>query len=454
MLLWILVAVGAFHGAYTSGKMSFLILVYLFALIQLAQADTWRKAAYSGFAVGILIAAGWLGFFWSIFGGGAVALWCVYAFWIGLFVAVARLCLRRSGSKWRWMLIPFVWLGLEYFRSELYYLRFSWLAPGCAFADVPWQTPLKHAGMYGMGFLLVSVAAAAAFAWQKSLIRSLAVLLVGAGSIWLGALTIEHGPPPHPAAGVHVAGIQMEFPSEDEVLLRLNELVRQHPDTELVVLSEYTFSGPVPEKVKEWCRENRRFLIVGGKDRAPAGNFYNTAFVVGPEGNIAFRQVKAVPIQFFKDGLPAPEQKLWNSPWGKIGICICYDLSYTRVADRLVRLGAQALIVPTMDVMEWGRSQHELHARITPVRAAEYGIPIFRLASSGISQCADRTGRVLQTAPCPGDGATLLGTLDIAGAGKLPLDRWLAPFATGVTAVLVIGLLGWQRFGGLGRFFR
>jgi apolipoprotein N-acyltransferase len=54
-----------------------------------------------------------------------------------------------------------------------------------------------------------------------------------------------------------------------------------------------------------------------------------------------------------------------------IGICICYDLSYSRVTDRLLRLGAQALIVPTMDLIDWGRRQHELHARVAPMRAAE-----------------------------------------------------------------------------------
>ena len=159
----------------------------------------------------------------------------------------------------------------------------------------------------------------------------------------------------------------------------------------------------------------------------PGGNFYNTAFVVGPDGTVVFRQVKTVPIQFLKDGLPAPEQKLWDSPWGKIGICICYDLSYTRVTDRLVRLGAQALIVPTMDMMEWGEAQHKLHARVAPVRAAEYGIPIFRLASSGISQCVDRTGRVhgyrslpgRRRDPCRGTGARAArptATRPLAGA--------------------------------------
>lgn len=147
-----------------------------------------------------------------------------------------------------------------------------------------------------------------------------------------------------------------------------------------------------------------------------------------------------MPIQFFKDGLPAPDQKLWESPWGKLGFCICYDLSYRSVTDRLIALGAQGLIVPTMDLVDWGQRQHELHARIAPTRAAEYGIPLFRLASSGISQWVNPAGRVLATAPCPGQGALLTATFELGGAGKLPLDHWLAPLAVGVTVLMMTWL--------------
>ena len=90
---WILVAAGAFHAAYGSIHTHFLVLLYLFALLQLARARTWRGAFYAGLTVGLLIAVLRLGFFWRIFGGGAVALWLVFAFWPGLFVALARLAL-------------------------------------------------------------------------------------------------------------------------------------------------------------------------------------------------------------------------------------------------------------------------------------------------------------------------------------------------------------------------
>lgn len=441
LLFWAVIAVGALHTAYISQHTSFLIVVYLFALLQLARADTWRKAFYPGLAVGLLIGVVRLEFFWRIFSGGALALWIVFAFWIGLFTALARLCLRRLPRSWGWAAIPFLWCGLEYFRSELYYLRFSWLSPGFAFGLSPSSVPLNQVGAYGVGFLLTAIACGAAFVWRRSRMQSVAVLAAGVVALRLWGWLAGQGPDPAPVKSLHVAGVQMEFPTQKEVLVRLTELVRKYPEADLLLLSEYTFTEPIPAEIRNWCREHRRYLIVGGEDPLPKGKFYNTAFVISPAGGTVFRQVKSVPIQFFKDGLPAPEQKPWNSPWGKLGICICYDLSYRRVTDRLVQLGAEALIVPTMDVADWGWRQHELHARVAPVRAAEYRVPIFRLASSGISQAVDRRGNVLATAPCFGDGKSLSGTLDLVQTASLPVDHWLGPASTGVTGLAILFFL-------------
>ncbi len=233
----------------------------------------------------------------------------------------------------------------------------------------------------------------------------------------------------------------MEFPPGAEVPFDLDNLIKKYPQAQLLVLSEYTFQGPIPEAVKAWCKKHQRYLIVGGEDPARDPQYFNTAFVIGPSGEIVFQQAKSVPIQFFKDGLPAEKQQLWASPWGNLGLCICYDLSYTRVTDELVRLGAQAIIVPTMDVVDWGKHQHELHARIAPMRAAEYGVPIFRLASSGISQCVSSSGHVLATAPMPGDEAMLAGTLHLGRAGTLPWDRYVAPFCACVTGLIATWLV-------------
>ena len=246
-----------------------------------------------------------------------------------------------------------------------------------------------------------------------------------------------------------MVGIQLEFPESDKIAGALDKTLvipvsskrrslALSTNVDLVVLPEYTLDGEPTDALKDWCRTNQKFLIVGGKQPLGSTNYYNTAFVISTNGEVVFRQVKSVPIQFFKDGLPAPEQKVWNSPWGKIGICICYDLSYTRVTDALIRQGAQMLIVPTMDVADWGQHQHELHARIAPVRAAEYGIPIFRVASSGISQGVDKTGRVRASAPFPGEGETIFFGAHIGAKGSVPPDRLLARLCVFITGLFLL----------------
>jgi apolipoprotein N-acyltransferase len=184
--------------------------------------------------------------------------------------------------------------------------------------------------------------------------------------------------------------------------------------------------------VRSWCAAHHKYLLVGGirylppAPGLPKNAFRDTAFVIGPDGKIVFEQAKSVPIQFMADGLPAASQQLWHSPWGDVGVCICYDLSYTRVTDRLARMGAALLLVPAMDVTSWGLHEHQLHARIGPMRAAEYGIPIVRVCSSGISQLIDRSGKVLATAPFPGPGAMIAGQVRMGGSASLPLDRAFA----------------------------
>jgi len=431
-------AVVAFHLAYAFPQLSCLIVVYLFCLYQLAALPTPRKAFYFGLVVGYAVYAPHLTFFWTIFGWPAIALWTVLAFWLGLFVALARLCRRRFG-RLAVLLVPFVWTGLEYFRSELYYLRFSWLSVGYAFSASPQIFSVTRLGVYGVSFALMALVTTLSLLPKVS-----AAFLLTACSVVIGcfanlsaptALTTDSG-------AVQVAGLQLEFPASLEVPPALDKLVAQHSNVQLLVLSEYTFDGPIPERVKAWCRTHKKHLIAGGKDFVSPTEYNNTAYVIGPDGNVVFSQVKSVPIQFFKDGRPATEQKLWESPWGKIGFCICYDLSYRRVTDKLVRQGAQAIIVPTMDVADWGGYQHRLHARIAPVRAAEFGVPIFRVCSSGISQLISRSGHAIASAPYPGPGETISGRLVLSRAARLPLDHWLGPLSVLLTAAIILWLSG------------
>jgi apolipoprotein N-acyltransferase len=439
-----IVGLASFQLAYTFDALAILIFVYLWCLLEISRQKTGRKAFYTGLAMGLATLGVQLSFFWNIFGTAAIALWIIVGLWIAMFTTLARSCRNRFGKTAAIFLIPFLWTGLEYFRSELYYLRFSWLNEGYVFSNSGLRSVLGFLGMYGMGFVLMMVASLSAwFGMRKRIFFNISfVFLLAVVSLIFGRLNGQSNAT-NPINGVEVGGIQMEFPTESDVLYRLKSFAKNlsapaRPNDQLIVLSECTFDGPVPPGICNWCKANHRWLIAGGKTPAGTTNYFNTAFVINTNGDVVFSQVKSVPVQFFKDGLPATEQKLWQSPWGPMGICICYDLSYTRVTDELVRQGAKAIIVPTMDVADWGLHQHLLHARVAPTRAAEYGIPIFRVASSGISQLVDSGGNITASAPFRGEGEILSGALDLTHAGSLPLDRHFAPLTVGVTAVVLI----------------
>jgi apolipoprotein N-acyltransferase len=433
--LWFaLAAILSFHLAYSIENCQILLVVFLYCLFQLANVQTSRLAFYIGMGIGFAIYAPQLSFFWRIFQAGAIPLWLILSFWLGLFLLLGWACLLRFGPVGWACAAPFVWTGFEYFRSELYYLRFSWLNVGYAFSGSSSLHYLSCYGVYGIGFVLMTLAAFWAVVRQVGWSgRILAGIMVGLLLLYPAiAPALQSSVQP----GFRVTGVQLEFPSPAEAVLGLDQATHNWPETDLLVLSEYTFNSPIPELIKKWCRKHQKYLVVGGEDPIPPSQYYNTAFVVGPKGEIVFQQVKCVPIQFTKDGLPAPKQALWDAPWGKLGFAICYDSGYTRVTDELIRQGAQGLIFPTMDTQDWGSYQHQLHARIAPMRAAEYAVPVFRLCSSGISQFADPDGRVLESAPFPGQGAIMSAQMQLPTRGRMPPDRWLAPLSVGITVAL------------------
>ncbi|MGP8202229.1 MAG: nitrilase-related carbon-nitrogen hydrolase [Limisphaerales bacterium] len=420
--------------AYSIEHCQILIVAFLYCLFRLADVSTSRRAFYIGLGIGLAIYAPQLSFFWTIFQAGAISLWLILSIWLGFFLLLGRGCRERFGLVGWACAAPFVWTGLEYSRSELYYLRFSWLGAGYAFSDTSSLPYLACYGVYGIGFMLMTMAAILGIdrtlGWSGKIVAGVVVVLL----LSYPALVPE--PQNIAQRSLRVTGVQLEFPSQPEAVLGLDQAIRKFPETDLLVLSEYTFNGPIPEIIKKWCRNHKKYLVVGGEELLSGSQYYNTAFVIGPKGEIVFQKVKCVPVQFMKDGLPAPNQTLWNSPWGKLGFAICYDASYTRVTDELIRQGAQGLIFPTMDTRDWGGHQHQLHARIAPMRAAEYAVPVFRLCSSGISQYAGPTGQVLASAPFPGQGAIMSVPMKLADHGRMPPDRWLAPLSVGITVAL------------------
>ncbi len=107
-----------------------------------------------------------------------------------------------------------------------------------------------------------------------------------------------------------------------------------------------TATGPTLTALADLARTYGFFACVGLAERAPqSGIFYNSAFVVGPTGEIVcrYRKINA-ECRWACSGDPR-EDNTFDTPWGRVGVLICSD-SYHSLMPRVTALrGANLLLV-------------------------------------------------------------------------------------------------------------
>ena len=74
--------------------------------------------------------------------------------------------------------------------------------------------------------------------------------------------------------------------------------------------------------------------------------------VIGPEGEFIGKQEKIHPFDYERDIVkPGNTAKIFNTAC-KFGVVICYDMVFPKVANSLVKKGAQVLIISKQDCYE------------------------------------------------------------------------------------------------------
>jgi len=94
--------------------------------------------------------------------------------------------------------------------------------------------------------------------------------------------------------------------------------------------------------------------------------------IIGPEGEFIGKQEKIHPFDYERDTVkPGIEAKIFNTAC-KFGVVICYDLVFPKVANTLVKKGAQVLLSPSK-IVRRGIEPWQLYVQ---VRALENRVPI------------------------------------------------------------------------------
>ncbi len=405
-----------------------------------------RSALLGGLVFAVVEEAFLLHWFFSVFAEFAFVPLAVYAAWYVVLFGLASRVVKRLGPNALLWTMPVMWVAVEFVRSEVFVLKFAWFGLGYSqSANLPVLQAASVIGVYGLSLAIAFANSTIAWVAERYTTgRFLAGFVVASAvsMIHVAGTSVPHAP----RGDFQVVGVQGEGLPMDKFLELSLEGLRQLPQAQLVVWPEYSVSrridrtSPEVERVRAFSSEWHVPVLFGAPcatDPPVPRVFENTVLLVGPEG-VRGSQVKSEPIPFFADGLPAAERVPLNVGGAKIGAAICYDMDFPYVTRELVAGGAQLLVYPTMDAEPWGETEHVQHAAMTALRAVEHRRWVVRVASSGISQVVDPTGRVRQTTAI-GKPAILAAEVALLD-GLTPYDRvgWFLPHACLGLAVLLL----------------
>lgn len=131
--------------------------------------------------------------------------------------------------------------------------------------------------------------------------------------------------------------------------------------------------GRIHTAMAEAARKAGLWLVAGSMPELADGKIYNTSFVFDSSGHqVAFhRKVHLFDIdvqggqRFFEsETLSAGNRAtVFDTPFGRLGLCICFDIRFPELARVMALAGAQAMIVPAAFNLTTGPAHWELAFR-------------------------------------------------------------------------------------------
>jgi predicted amidohydrolase len=143
--------------------------------------------------------------------------------------------------------------------------------------------------------------------------------------------------------------------------------------------------GPILGRMRLCARENRVWLLLGGfPEQLPEdpSRIGNTSVLLDPEGQVRARYRK---MHLFDVQIPGGQQfresdtigagaepVVAETPWGGLGLSICYDLRFPELYRELSRRGARLLAVPSAFTRETGKDHWHVLLRARAIENQAY----------------------------------------------------------------------------------
>ncbi len=188
-----------------------------------------------------------------------------------------------------------------------------------------------------------------------------------------------------------------------------------------------TVPGSATDAVAEACRREQRHAVFGMIE-SDGDRYYNTAVLVGPDGIVGKYRKMHLPFlgvdRFTWPGdLGFP---VFETPLGRIGLLICFDLSFPEAARALKLGGAQIVCVPT----NWPEAAEVSCVHAPMVRAQENHVWLVTANRVGTEAGTSFRG---ESRICDPDG----GVLEQSGRGTGSISAEIDPMEADRNRIII-----------------
>ena len=404
--------------------------------------------------------AAYLALFWALFGVAGARLWR------------AATAADASHSLAALVGLPALWVAIEWLRGWLFG-GFPWNLAADTWVEVAGALPLAGwVGPWGISFLVVLANAGVALGLARRDWRTAAVaVLVPLALLPMAGRFDAAGtePPAH-----HGQPVRLLQPNIANLVAydplpvlrnyqRLMEMSRDSCDVPgaLLVWPEsaawpYRYPGDA-----DFERDLRALVAAGcplllNSSVEVDGGIRNAAFLLSPGGGesrydkrhlVPFGEyVPLAGVFSFLDTLAreaghfTPADELTLLPWGRerLGVAICFEITFPGEVAETVRAGATSLVTITNDAWYGDTAAPWQHYRAARFRAAENARPLLRAAITGVSALVGTDGGVAAQLGVFEEGVLrgwLSGRTGLTPYARLP---WLVPALATAIALVVI----------------
>lgn len=186
-------------------------------------------------------------------------------------------------------------------------------------------------------------------------------------------------------------GASIAFLPENAFFMRREARSKEDP---VVRLPKYpTVENPGVLAAQAWAKTHKLWIVIGSiapKESDTQALPYNRSVVIDDTGKIAAHYDKIHLFDVTLDGgesylesariSAGKELKLVDTPWGKLGLSICYDIRFAKLYRQLAQAGAVMMSIPAAFTVPTGKAHWEVLLR---ARAIETGSFVIAAAQCG-----------------------------------------------------------------------